>query len=230
MPDLITILVNLTVRLFPLGRAFRTPPGGLKEGVFRALAQSEADWTVDALGILDQVLADNDNFTEDDAAEWERRLAIRSSPGTSLADRKLAILRKYSSPGDIPARQHYLYLEGQLQAAGFNVFVHENKDGMGGTIPIEAFIANQYGTPTPQYGQVQYGPGLANLDLVANFIDTDRDNQFVLSDDLRATFFIGGSVLGSSATVPTSRREEFRQLILTIKPLQTVGILLIDYT
>ena len=228
MANLTTILLRLTKRLYPTGRAFKIPANSTIEKVHQALIETECEAFEGATNILFSILADNDNFTEDDAADWERRLAIRSNPSTSLEDRKAAIRRKYASPGDIPARQHFLYLQGQLQEAGFDVFVHENKDGMGGTIPIEALIGNQLNSF--QLGQVQLGPALGNLDLVANFIDTDRDNSFVLPMDLRATFFIGGSVLGSTANVPASRREEFRQLILTIKPLQTVGILLINYT
>ena len=228
MADLSTILLRLTKRLYPTGRAWKLNRDSIFERVEKALIVSQQEaYEAATSGILDTILPDNDNFTEDDAADWERRLAIRSSPGTTLEDRKLAIARKYASPGNIPARQHFLYLQGQLQNAGFNVFVHENKDGSGNVIPIEAVIGNQYGTF--QYGQVQYGPNLENLDLVANFIDTERDNQFVLPEDLRQTFFIGGEILGSVASIPSARREEFRQLILSIKPLQTVGILLINY-
>ena len=225
-------MLNLTTRLLPTGRAFKVPFDSLQKGVYRGLAQSEADWTTEATGILDEVLADNDNFTEEDAATWERRLAIRANSGTSLADRKAAILRKYASPGDIPARQHYLYLERELQAAGFDVYVHENRqpDGLGGyeTIPIEAVIGNQLGTF--QLGQQQLGPGLGNLDLIANYIDETEDQNFVLAADLRATFFIGDATLGDLAAVQANRKDEFRELVLKVKPLQTVGILLVTYT
>lgn len=227
MITILTIFLRLTTRLYPTGLAFRQPVDGFKQAVNTALAQSEANVYGELLGIFDEILPDNDNFTEDDAAVWERRLAIRTSPGTTLDDRKAAIGRKYASPGDIPARQHYLYLERELQAAGFNVFVHESNDGNDNVIEIGAVIGNQYGTF--QYGQEQYGPELNNLDIVANYIDTERDSNFVIPADVKALFYIGGPVLGDVATIPTERREEFRQLILSVKPLQTVGILLINY-
>lgn len=231
MINFFTILLNLTIRLLPTGRAFKVPFDGFQKGVYRALAQSEADWANEATGILDEVLADNDNFTEENAAAWERRLAIRANSGTSLADRKAAILRKYASPGNIPARQHYLYLQRELQAAGFNVYVHENRqpDGFGGyqTIPIEAVIGSQLGTF--QLGQQQLGPGLGNLNIIAKYIDEVLDQNFVLPTDLRSTFFIGDATLGDLATVPAIRKDEFRELVLRIKPAQTVGILLVTY-
>lgn len=498
-------MVMLTRRLHPTGRAFNMHKNSDYEKMQKALIDEEIAAINGAKNVLNQILPDNINFTEADAADWERRLAIRASSTTPLEDRKDAIKRKYAAPGDIPARSNYRYLERELQAAGFDVYVHENRQinsevgtwgqvgnsfvdgtfssgtaivgltstrialfketdneiktydfdgtdwvqvgnsfsfgaaqgvvmarltdsriaicentsdelrtydfdgtdwslvgnalnltstgnmaiaglsstrvaladnngdtletydfdgtdwslvgnalvisgmlvpaiggltssriayidssnddlrtydfdgtdwaqvgndlnipsvpnfaqitgmtsariayvddtndelrtydfdgtdwaevpnslstvGTGmkltrmdsdriaffentsdelrvyelsianvyGTIPIEAVFGNQYGTF--QYGQEQYGPNFANLDLVANYIDTDRDNLFVLSSDHRATFFVGGQILGDPADVPIERRDEFRQLILFLKPLQTVGLLLINYT
>jgi len=167
MAALDTILLYLTKRLYPTGRAFKIPVDSNLEKIHKALIVSEQEaFEAATSGILDTILADNDNFTEDDAADWERRLAIRADTATSLADRKLAILRKYASPGDIPARQYFLYLEGQLQNAGFNVFVFENRSEIGTTgvfetIDIGAVIGNQLGTF--QLGQEQLGPTLEGL-------------------------------------------------------------------
>lgn len=229
MIDFFTILLNLTIRLLPGGRGFKVPAESFQKDVYRALARSESDWVAEHTGILDELLADNDNFTEEDAAIWERRLAILASQSSSLEDRKAAIRRKYASPGDIPARQHYLYLQRELQAAGFNVFVHETpKDpNTGEPLPIEAFIGIQLNGF--QLGDDQLGPTISELDVIANFIDKTRDESFVIPDDKRALFYIGGETLGSVATVDANREDEFRQLILLIKPLQTVGILLINY-
>ena len=234
MQTLAEILLYLTRRLYPSGRAWRVPPGSNLEKLHKGLNVSEQEAYEAAIGILDKILPDNDNFTEDDAADWERRLAIISSPLTSLDDRKLAIARKYASPGDIPARQHYLYLQGQLQAAGFNVYVHENRVDVGGgqyeTVPANAAISLLYGD-NEQYGDDQmYGPDIDDLEKVANFIDSDIDAQFELPSDKRAIFFLGGQNLGEVANVELTRKDELRQLILNIKPAQTVGVLIINYT
>jgi len=134
MATLTEIILKLTKRMYSTGRAFLIPASSDIEKMHIGLNVSEEEAFVAATsGILDTILADNDNFTTDDAADWERRLAIRSTPLTSLDDRKTAILRKYATPGDIPARQHWLYIQTQLQASGFNVFVHENKFPVIGT-------------------------------------------------------------------------------------------------
>ena len=132
MASIQTILLNLTKRLYPTGRAFRMKMSSDVEKLNKGLIESESEMVTAAEGILDQILADNDNFTEENASDWERRLAIRSSNLTSLDDRKAAILRKYAAPGDIPARSHYLYLQAQIQAAGFtDVYVYENRFSTG---------------------------------------------------------------------------------------------------
>lgn len=227
----ISPLLNLTKRLYPTGRVFGIPLDSVIEKVHIALNKSEADAANGALDILKTILPDNPFFTEQDATDWERRLAIRTRDGALLSDRKLAIQQKYATPSTIPARQHQQYLQGQLQAAGFSVYVHENRtpDGSGGweTIPIGAITGANFGSIS--FGSTNFGSGIDTLDIIANYVDVDRDNDFVLPDDVSATFFVGGMVLGSSATVDSTRIEEFRQLILSIKPVNTVAILLITY-
>lgn len=227
MVSILTKLFLLTERLYPTGRAFREPVGGLKEAVSKALSASEADLYNEAVGVLDEILADNENFNAEDAAVWERRLAIRANSATPLADRKLAILRKYASPGNIPARQHYLFLERELQNAGFDVWVHENRPTAQN--PSVYATASSIG----QLGQKQLGQfniGSSNYDIVANYIDLERDSTFVIGTNFKCLFFVGGQVKGDAANVDADRREEFRQLILQVKPLHTVGVLLINYT
>jgi hypothetical protein len=224
------ILLFLTKRLYPTGRVFRVSKDSTIEKVHRGLIASEQEVYEAALDVLNSILPDNDFFTEEDATNWERRLAIRSNQFTDLEDRKLAILRKYESPGDIPARQHYLYLERALNQVGFEVFVFEQ------TKPVPtppANLAFYTGASTIQLGQgIQLGQleaGGIEVDLIANFIDEERDKEFIPGADLKHTFFVGGQVFGEGAEVPAARRDEFRQLILQVKPLQTVGFLLINY-
>lgn len=226
----------LTRQLYPRGRAFKMPFDSTFEKVHKALAISEARAYSDAVSTLNSALPDNDDFSEDDATDWERRLGLISNPAVSLANRKLAIERKMNHPGTIKARQHYLYLQGQLQAAGFDVYVFENRfpDGFGGYVtktPTE-FSLTTYPTTDQQYGDQQYGSfqyGGTFGNKVANSIYEIRDNAFDLGSNLKSTFFIGGEVEGSFADVDAEREDEFRQLILKIKPDQTVGFLLINY-
>lgn len=228
-------ILNLTRSLYPLGRAFRVLIGSIKEKLHNALAVSEDKAYNIGLDTLDTILPDNPNFTAEDATKWERRLGLITNVLTSLDDRKLALLRKINHPGTIPARQHFLYLQGQLRNAGFDVFVHENRfpDGGGGfttKTPGEVIGTSDEAvhSPTLQHGQVQHGATFAKK--IANSIEQVVDNLFDIGSNYRFTFFIGGEILGDFASIPGSREAEFRQMVLRIKPTHTVAFLFLDIT
>lgn len=253
---------RLTEQLYPTGRAFKGPRGGWRDKLHKALSISEAQAYDDALATLFAILPDNDNFTSEDATDWERRLGLITNASVPLADRKLAILRKMNHPGTIKARQHYLYLQGQLQAAGFDVYVHENRfdDGSGGlvTIDVSQFIGLgiedigthgefehgeiEHGDATTvfpelftfaEHGEIEHGEtehgGWTYNEIIANEISAQADFGFNTGSNLRSTFFIGGEDPGTFADVSAEREAEFRQLVLRIKPVQTVAFLLINY-
>jgi hypothetical protein len=231
------------------------PPDGVFDRLIDALKVSEAQAVADALGLLDAILPDNDNFTADDATQWEIRLGMIVNPSVPLADRKAAIKRKMNHPGTIPARQHYLYIQGQLQAAGFNVWVHENiptvdpiayaATGLGdigelGTYELNEgelgsgydIIFNTILSPvelgTFQLGQAQLGWAFNNK--VANSIDPQQDLYFDTGLSFRSSFYIGGEIYGTFADVPATRETEFRQLILQLKPANTVAFIYVNST
>jgi len=184
------------------------------------------------------LLPDNDNFTSDDASDWERRLGMITNTLTPLADRKLTIKRKMNHPGDIPARQNYLYLEGQLQAAGFtNLYVYENRFALyptgyetrsplavSGGIGATAFRHGQR-----RHGQLRHGVIYDPTKRVINYIEEDLDQLFDVGLNLRSTFFVAGNPIDSFPSVLSSRKDELRQLILMLKPAQTIAYLGINY-
>lgn len=228
-------ILKLARQLLPTGRAFRMPVGGDMEKLTRAFAASEARGYDDAVAILSSILPDSSAFSEEDASDWERRLGLIDGTGVALADRKLAIKRKMNHPGDVPARQHYLYLEGQLQAAGFDVYVHENRFDV---------YPNSYETQNPltlygssgwfdnSHGTFLHGENILGqyyLDIVANSITTEGDSNFNIGANMRSTFFVGGQTIGTFANVDALREAELRQLILKVKPVQTVGFMFINY-
>ena len=107
---------RLTQSLYPRGRAFRLPQTNAHaDGIFQrlhtALAKSEARAYTAALSTLDSTIADNANFTSDDATDWENRLGIISGAGVTLSDRIKAINQKINYPGTNAPRQHYLYIQ-----------------------------------------------------------------------------------------------------------------------
>lgn len=227
-------ILKLGRQLFPTGRAFKISEDAYKKKLYKALSLSRAQCYTDGISTLDSAIPDNDNFTADDATSWERRLGLISNPMVSLADRKLAIIRKMNHPGTIPARENWRFLEKQLRDAGFDVYVYENRfsDGMGGYITRTPEDVTGDMPPSVQYGDAQYGDfqyGSGAWELAVNYLDEDLDRIFNIGANLRSTFFIGGPYVGDFANVEGNRKNEFRQLILRTKPVQTVSYLFINY-
>ena len=247
-------IINLTKQLYPTGRAFNYPDGGVMYKLHKALGQSEKRAVEDLQSILFQILPDNANFTADDATRWEQRLGMINGSALSLSDRKSAILRKINHPGDIPARQSHDYLQDQLQAAGFDVYVHENtnnqtiEDVLSLNLNFQQFGQAQFGDfqfgnvysyysslfdsiqfGDSSFGSFQWGKSNYYKNKVVNHIPQSLGVYFNIGSNLTSTFFIGGAVLGDFVNVDLLRRDEFRQLILKTKPVQTVGYLLVDY-
>lgn len=231
---LVERILQLTKTLYPTGRAFRMRENGVLWKLHRALAQSEARFYLDAISTLDSALPDNDNFTMDDAQAWERRLGLITNGAVSLADRKMAIIRKMNHPGTVPARENWRFLQKTLRDAGFDVYVYENRfsDGMGGYYTVNPLtITGGVGSAPTQYGQAQYGTfqyGASYGNKVVNYIDEEMDLHFAVGSNFKSTFFIGGPYIGFTS-VDSDRKNEFRQLILRTKPVQTVGFLFINY-
>lgn len=226
---------KLTRQLYPTGRAFRNPDESDSSKLIQGLAAGESRAYDDMLSTLNALIPDNSGFSSDDATDWERRLGLVSNPAVSFTDRKLAILRKMAHPGEIKARQHYLYLEGQLRAAGFDVYVHENRIP---TYPDGYETANPYtlygstGWVSQMHGVFLHGEishGLYYNDMIVNSIDPDVDAAFDVGSNNRSTFFVGGQTMGTFADVDADRRTELRWLILRIKPAQMVGFLFLNY-
>lgn len=238
--SILTKIRTLTKQLYPSGRVFRMSLGGVLDQLHNGLSLSEQQAYDDAVAILDSILPDNDNFLAADATAWERRLGLITNNAVPLADRKLAIIRKINHPGELAARQHYLYIQTQIRLAGFDVYLHEN-----------IFDPYPYGDPVTdsaidlaalfnddfvavhgnfEHGELAHGQiGEYGLTLVVNNIDETKDSVFDVGNNLRSTFFVGGVEVGQFTNVDEERKDEFRQLILRLKPTQTVGYLFINY-
>lgn len=225
--------LNLTKQLYPTGRAFNIPEFGTLENLHKAIIETDVQTYSDAVSVLNSILPDNEFFTEEDATDWERRLGLITNSIVALEDRMAAIRRKMRYPGNNPAKEHYLYIESQLQLANFPVYVYENRfpgypDGYVTMTPIEL------GAPLDsltylQHGKIQHGDvqhGYVWNNKIANHIDEELDLPFSVGDNLRSTFYLSGNPIGSAVDIPIERKTEFRQLVLKIKPSQTVAFLL----
>ena len=146
-----------------------------------------------------------------------------------------AILQKMRYPGTIIARQHYTYVESQLQLAGFDAYVYENRFFEGGQWITKTPFEVSGLTPNPvrhatslQHGQTQHGGG--PYPKIVNSLSQRVDNEFSVGSNYRSTFFIGGATLGSKANINYDRISEFRQLVLKLKPAQTVAFVFLNFT
>jgi len=253
MPSLLTQISKLTRQLFPTGKAFGNKLNGVNEKLFTATDENMSELATDSRGVLDSILPDNDNFTTGDATRWEERLGMITNTAVSLADRKLAIIRKMNHPGDIPARQSRDYLQDRLQAAGFDVYVYENNTGlsfqdilnnglnaseMGASEMGESEMINSetyypewftnIEMGTAEMGAAQMG-GSTFTNLIANSLDLAIDESFDVGANNIRTFVIGGPTFGSTADVLAIRETEFRQLVLRLKPVKSVAGIFINY-
>jgi hypothetical protein len=215
-------ILKLTKQLLPTGRAWKVPVDGTLEKLLLGLAESEVRADNFAVSTLNRILADNDSFTAADAAEWERRLALPVLPSyASLSKRKAIILRKYAFPGGQINRQNYNYIQSQLQLAGFDVYVHEN---LGGAIAITYTNNFQHSFDTEHGYDTEMGS--SDIDLIAN--SATKGESFTL-DSSRGCFFICGETYPNHGIVSPDLISSFRQLVLALKPANTVAICLIDY-
>lgn len=210
--------IKLNEQLYPTGRVFWKPKMSVFYKMHEALALSESRTYSSAVNLQNSLIADNYNISDIDIAHWEQVYGI-SSKG-SYSEKIALILQRMSYPSNILARQSSSYIQSQLQLAGFNVFVHYAGDlNPNGAI---------YGGFT--YGSALYGAAPLNYTVCANNVQEDRDPLFVMGYELESSFFICGETIGTSTNVPSSRKNEFRELILTLKPAHSKAILLINYT
>lgn len=231
------ILLKLEKQLLPEGRAFKMPHSGIFEKLLKGLNVTLAQAYTDAISIQDSMIPDNANFTAQDATQWERRLGIWGNAATSLSLRKAAILEKMAYPGSNAPRCSASYLESQLRLAGFDVRIYENRFFISGSwVSLNPSTVLGFGTGTAAYGMFGYGElgyndsiGASGVNIIANYIEEAKDNMFVNAPNFNSTFFISGATISTFATVPATRKDEFRQLVLALKPIQAIGYAVVTY-
>lgn len=76
--------------------------------------------------------------------------------------------------------------------------------------------------------QLRHGARFNNY--VANHIERSRDGDLAITGDKwKSTFYIAGEDMPGFATIPQQREAEFRQMILRLKPVNSIGILFVNY-
>jgi hypothetical protein len=175
--------------------------------------------------------------------EWELQFGL--TPG-NLADfdaRRAAVDAEWKAQGG----QSPAYIESVLQAAGFDVYVH---DWWSSGPPYVARDPHDY-TTTPLLGTWRCS-AFASQPRCSAFSDQPRCNAFLNNDphylvnkDLtrRAPppipddpakypyfMYVGGATFGDLAAVDISRRDEFERLLLKLRPLHLWIVTLVNYT
>ena len=229
-----SLMANLATQLYPTGRAWYMLKDSIMQKFHSAINVSFVRLVDDSRQTLDSCFPDNENFSEEDCNLWEYRFGMRTNSALSLSVRRNAILQRMARGRNVLARQHIKYLEYQLQLAGFNVFLHENGFIEGGVRvfkrPQDILILM---TENVQHGgSTQHGIGIqhggVNSEVIAN--SYKKNELYSVADEyLWATFFIGGEDLGTTAEIPENRVEEFRELVLKLKPAHLVAFTFINY-
>lgn len=243
---------NLYLQSMPKGRAFDWSNSVYGKALFQSFANVDSDYLQTTQDILDGMFPSNSNFDVEDARKLEKRYGILINEELTLSERKQSIEDRLSYPNGIYARQSASYMQYRLRRAGFDVYVHENRFESPTTNRARSGIARSgdarsgdvYKYYTVENNNISYTEEINNyIDVIAdNMSDVSRSGvarsgvsrssnsiTSYTDEELRFTFFIGGETFPDFADVSQQRKDEFRHLILKLKPCQTKGFLIINY-
>jgi hypothetical protein len=244
------LFLRVLQHLLPDSTAWRLTIARTLRYFFEGLAGAPAD----AREFVDLVFEDAFPATARDPngalSEWEKQYGLTPSSTASEESRRLALAAEWAATGG----QSPAYIEGVLQAAGFDVYVYEW--WLSGPDPYVPRDPRLY-TTTPLVGTVQCGdpdaycgnpeaqcnqflvndPGyVVNLDL------TPRSPPYITSNEARWPYFlyIGGNPDNIEpgdeppddipiANIDASRRDEFQRLVLKLRPAQHWIVLRVSY-
>lgn len=177
---------------------------------------------------------------------WENQFGLIDS-GLTEQERRDRLEATWAQTGG----QSIKYIQDQLQANGFDVYLHEWFDPT--SIPAVnvkvcvtprnpnlltnlKLLANKITVTRPAYiaaaGEDLMECGEATA-ICGNFIDLiieDVEYDIPTDPDKWAyIFYVGGATYGDSANVPASRQNEFETLLMKLKPASNWAGLLINY-
>lgn len=226
-------LLRTLSHLLPRARAFRLLVGKQLRQLVEGLAEEP-----DAIrGFHDDVYDDLFPATTRELERWETQFALQVAD--TEADRRQNLAAAWQAQGG----QSPKYLQDVVQAAGFDLYVHEWWSS--GPDPYVARDPRNY-TEDPLIGTVQCGEPLAQCgetsalcnNFLANYTFYLVNDTLlpiapppVPSDPVYWPYFLyfGGATFGDPATVPLSRRDELEQLLLRICPAQQWIVLIVTF-
>ena len=181
------------------------------------------------LSIQDQRIPDNENFTSDDAENWERVFGIIPPAGSTLEDRKKVILSYWS----IPSYENRLtkdYLQEQLNIAGYDVQVVENRfyDPLSNTFKVLADNDSEFDSNTFD-SFVFDGTGYDPTEILMNYIDPAKEDPINLNEFNANNVIFIGHPTEPRANIDISKKSQFRELILKYKPAHMACMIFVNY-
>lgn len=233
--------------LLPRSQTWTLTPSKALRNFFSGLAGFFDDPVNGPRAFADQILLDALPATcrESALAEWEREFGLTPDPSDSVRRSALAAAWR-ATGGQSPG-----YIQGVLQTAGFNVYVHE---WWSSGPPYVARDPRTY-TQRPRIGTKRCSPlvGAGYKPACAPpLLNQPRCNAFLAADpgylvnkdltqrppppvpDDPATWpyflYVGAASFPTHAVVSASRRDEFERLILKLRPTQNWIVTLVDYT
>lgn len=247
-----SLFFRIFQHLLPSGKPWRirdVATGHVLWKFFRGLSEgfpAARDYT-------DAVFGDAFPDTTRALSEWENQFGLQ--PNVDEATRRLALAAEWAAGGG----QSPGYVQGVLQTAGFDVFVHEwwssgppyvARDPHDYTeVPLvglyQCYGVDEYG---PDVGQPQCGDGLVPVDPDVRQYQCNRflanDPHYIVNRNLTDVapppipadpakwpyfWYVGAETFPDFAPVALSRKSEFERLLLKLGPTHLWIVTLIDY-
>ena len=219
--------------LLPDALAWRTVTEKLLRRYLEGLAAAPADFRAFA----DAIYSDRFPATTRNLAAWERQFGLLA--GASESARRQQLAGAWQAQGGQSPR----YLQDVMQAAGFDVYLHEWwKPGI---MPREAHDPHDY-TEYPRFGTTQCGEPDAQCGEPDAFCNRWLVNEPRYLVNLNLTpnapppipvaparypsfLYWGGATFPDAADVPAARRGEFERLLLKICPTHLWLVTIVHY-
>jgi hypothetical protein len=241
------LFLRIYQHLLPTGQAWRTTVDKTLRRFFAGLSDAPQD----VVNFADAVYLDAFPATTRELAEWEAEFGLEANPVE--ATRRLNLAAEWAATGG----QSPGYIQGVLQTAGFDVYIHE---WWSSGPPYVARDPNAY-TEIPLIGEYQCAsdgdwdqPQCTGFDSNGTPLDGQpqcnaflaNDPGYLVNKDLSPRppppipdgeefwpffMYVGGATFPNHATVDVSRRAEFERLILKLRPTHLWIVTgLVDYT
>jgi len=226
--------------LLPRAEAWKVTLEKTLRNFFEGLAAGAPDA---ARTFIDLVYEDVFPATTRELEAWESEFGITSN--ADEATRRIALAAEWRATGG----QSPAYIEGVLQTAGFDVFIH---DWWSSGPPYVARDPRDY-TEQPLIGSFQCSD-LSNQPQCQENLSLGQpqcnrflsnETHYLVNKDLTHNapppipgdpafwpffVYVGGETFGDPASIPAERREEFERLILKLRPTHLWIVVLATFT